>query len=255
LGRCLDEGSGVTEVVVFDEAAAEFTAPSSYLIDSQGELVARLAAEDPPAWVLQTVQPLEQRPRAAVRRGVAFLPSLPRSRLLIVGAGHVGLAVARLADEVDFDVWIADDRADIASAERFPMARRLLTGSLEQTLPAAPIDNNTYCLIVTRGHQHDERALYLVCQRGARYVGLIGSRRKIRMIFEDLLNEGVPAEALSRVYAPLGIEIGSRTVPEIAVSICAELIAHRNLGHVPGRPAAIDPLAPHGPTRGCEAEV
>ncbi len=255
LAQQLDEGRGATEVVVFDEQAAGFPAPSSFLLDQQGRLVARLAPEDPPEWILDQVPPLQQRPRASVQRGVAYLPSLTRCRLLIVGAGHVGLAVARLADEVDFDVWVADDRADIASPERFPMARRLLTGSLEETLPAVPVDADTYCLIVTRGHQHDERALYHLCQRGARYVGLIGSRRKIRMIFEDLLNEGVPAESLSRVFAPLGIDIGSRTVAEIAVSICAELIAHRNLGRVPGRPAAIDPLAPHGPARGSEAEV
>ena len=255
LGQRLDEGRGATEVVVFDEQAASFPTPSSFLMDELGRLVARLAPQDPPAWILEQLCPLHERPRAWVHRGVAFLPTLTRCRLLIVGAGHVGLAVARLADDVDFDVWVADDRADIASPERFPMARRLLTGSLEETLPAVAIDANTYCLIVTRGHQHDERALYHLCQRGARYVGLIGSRRKIRMIYEDLLNEGVPAEALSRVYAPLGIEIGSRTVPEIAVSICAELIAHRNLGRVPGRPAAIDPLAPHGPARGCETET
>ena len=96
--------------------------------------------------------------------------------------------------------------------------------------------NDTYCLLVTRGHQHDERALYHLADRGARYVGMIGSRRKIKMIYQDLLEEGLTAEALEQVYAPLGIEIGSQTVAEIAVSICAELVAHRNLGgQVPGR--------------------
>src|SRR5262249_52158343 len=75
--------------------------------------------------------------------------------------------------------------------------------------------------------------------RGARYVGLIGSKRKIKMIFENLAAEGISHEAISKVFAPLGIDIGSQTVPEIAVSICAELIAHRNLRHVPGRPKEI----------------
>jgi xanthine dehydrogenase accessory factor len=99
------------------------------------------------------------------------------------------------------------------------------------------ITPDTYCLIVTRGHNHDEEALFHLVDRGARYVGLIGSRRKIKMIFTDLLAEGISSEALARVYAPLGIDIGSQTVPEIAVSICAELVSHRNRdGVVPGRP-------------------
>jgi xanthine dehydrogenase accessory factor len=83
---------------------------------------------------------------------------------------------------------------------------------------------------VTRGHRHDEEALSHLAATKAGYVGMIGSKRKIRMIFEDLLAAGVPAEALHNVHAPLGLDIGSRTVPEIAVSIVAELIAHRNLG-------------------------
>ncbi|MDZ4781265.1 MAG: XdhC family protein, partial [Planctomycetia bacterium] len=94
---------------------------------------------------------------------------------------------------------------------------------------------------VTRGHNHDEEALRQLAERGARYVGLIGSRRKIKLIFDDLLEQGISADALSRVYAPLGIDIGSQTVPEIAVSILAELIAHRNRqGEVPDRPPAVD---------------
>jgi xanthine dehydrogenase accessory factor len=76
--------------------------------------------------------------------------------------------------------------------------------------------------------------------RGARYVGLIGSRRKIKLIFENLAAAGVSHDALAKVHAPLGIDIGSQTVPEIAVSICAELVAHRNLGHVPGRPRGVE---------------
>jgi xanthine dehydrogenase accessory factor len=108
-------------------------------------------------------------------------------------------------------------------------------------LPSLEITPNTYCLIVTRGHNHDEEALLHLVNRGARYVGLIGSRRKIKMIFDDLLAEGISAESLSKVHAPLGIDIGSQTVPEIAVSICAELVAHRNLdGQVPGRAKRIE---------------
>jgi xanthine dehydrogenase accessory factor len=107
---------------------------------------------------------------------------------------------------------------------------------MDEVLRDAEVNADTYCLIVTRGHNHDEEALYHLVDRGARYVGMIGSRRKIRLIMDDLLEEGVKAEALGRVYAPVGIDIGSQTVPEIALSICAELVSHRNRqGSVPGR--------------------
>jgi xanthine dehydrogenase accessory factor len=103
------------------------------------------------------------------------------------------------------------------------------------------INENTFCIIVTRGHQHDEEALFAVINTPAAFVGMIGSRRKIRLIFEDLLREGIPSEALKRVHAPLGLDIGSQTVPEIAVSIVAELIAQRNLGqNAYPRPSVLD---------------
>jgi xanthine dehydrogenase accessory factor len=157
---------------------------------------------------------------------------------LSVGGGHVGQAVARLAAEVDFDVWVLDDRERYAGRERFPQAQRLLVGAIGPTLKelAPDLDASSYCLIVTRGHNHDEEALYHLAPAGAGYVGMIGSKRKIKLIFEDLLAKGLTAEQLARVHAPLGFDIGSQTVPEIAVSIVAELIACRNLGMPEPRP-------------------
>jgi xanthine dehydrogenase accessory factor len=155
---------------------------------------------------------------------------LSRCRLVIVGGGHVGQAIGKLADELDFDVWVVDDRQEYVSEERFPQADRRIAGTIADVLPALEITSNTYCLIVTRGHNHDEEALYHLVDRGAAYVGMIGSMRKIKLIFDDLLAEGVSSEALSRVYAPVGLDIGSQTVMEIAVSIAAELVAFRNLG-------------------------
>ncbi|HVW00835.1 MAG TPA: XdhC family protein, partial [Planctomycetaceae bacterium] len=111
--------------------------------------------------------------------------------------------------------------------------KRLIVGPIDTALSGLEIDSNTYCLIVTRGHHHDEEALYHLAETPARYVGMIGSKRKIKLIFEDLLHEGISRDALMRVHAPLGLDIGSQTVPEIAISIVAELIAHRNLGTNP----------------------
>src|SRR5437660_1077596 len=127
----------------------------------------------------------------------------------------------------------ADDREAYASAQRFPTAQRRIVGDIGASLEklrAGSIDPSVYCLIMTRGHAHDEEALYHLATTPAGYVGMIGSKRKIKMIFEDLVAKGVPAEALAKVHAPLGLAIGSQTVPEIAVSIVAELIACRNLG-------------------------
>lgn len=233
------EGRGLVEAVVFDGEKSGLAAPACYLFDAQNRLVGHdlaAAGPEPPPAISADIPSLAERPKPTAARGVAWLPILARCRLLIVGGGHIGQALGNLAPEVDFDVWVVDDRAEYVSRERFPRAERLIHGEIGPTLDRLEITPDTYCTIVTRGHNHDEEALFHLVSRGARYVGLIGSRRKIKLIFDDLESEGISPEALSKVYAPLGIDIGSRTVPEIAVSILAELIAHRNRGHVPGRP-------------------
>lgn len=235
-------GLGVTEAVVFNAESSGLPALSCYLFDGENSLIAalRAPATDVPHIVAGQLKSLSARPRAYAGRGIAYLTSLPRCRLVIVGGGHVGKAVADLAAELEFDVWIVDDRAEFVAEDRFPQAERRIGGPIERVLSDLEITSDTYCLIVTRGHNHDQEALFHLADRGARYVGLIGSRRKIKLIFENLTAEGVSREALVRVHAPLGIDIGSQTVPEIAVSICAELVAHRNLGQVPGRPRGVD---------------
>jgi len=247
--EAVDGGRGISEAIAFDPDASGLPVPSSFLFDQDQQLVASWTALGPAEdrvsdeqvqQIQHHLRPLEDRPKPHAEAGLSYLPELPRCKLVIVGGGHVGQAVAGLASQLDFEVCVVDDREGIVSEERFPTARERIAGRIEQTLPAIDIDASTYCLIVTRGHQHDEQALFHLAERGARYVGMIGSKRKIKMIFQDLLDQGISQQALDAVYAPLGISIGSQTVPEIAVSICAELVAHRNLeGQVPGRPAAI----------------
>lgn len=242
LGSLVASAAGLTESIVFDEQASGLPAPCSFLFDPKGQLVASLheGSDAAISRVRELLKPLSDRPRPFAQHGIAFLPMLPRCRLLIVGGGHVGKAVAELAHELEFDVWVLDDRAEYVSDERFPAAQRKICGPIGDTLGELEVTADTYCLIVTRGHNHDEEALYHLADRGARYVGMIGSRRKIKMIFDDLINEGISAETLGQVYAPLGVDIGSQTVMEIAVSICAELVAHRNCGgRVPGRPEGV----------------
>ena len=233
----VEKGIGCTEAVVVDPKAVDAGVGSRWLFDGDGEAVASSGPASGPASVPQMIRDnlvsLSARPRAYSKQGVAYLPVLPRITLLIVGGGHVGQAVAKLAGDVDFDVWVLDDRENYVSAERFPKALRRMTGDIGQTLHAlaGEVHPSVYALIVTRGHAHDEEALFHLAASKAGYVGMIGSKRKIKLIFDDLKARGISAEKLDRVHAPLGFAIGSQTVPEIGVSIVAELIACRNLGH------------------------
>lgn len=152
----------------------------------------------------------------------------PRPTLLIAGAGHVGQALCHLGKWLGFDVAIVDDRTDFASKERLPEADEIIIGDIAEELRNYPVDHLTYVVIVTRGHQHDEEALHSVIESNARYVGLIGSRRKIKLIYDDLRDMGISEERLAQVYAPIGLDINSKTVPEIAMSIAAQLIQVRN---------------------------
>jgi xanthine dehydrogenase accessory factor len=165
----------------------------------------------------------------------------PPAKLVIAGAGHVGQALARLAGDAGFSVTVIDDRADSASQERFPAAQRRIVGDIQAELARFSIDAQTYVVIVTRGHRNDGKALRAVIDSPAKYVGLIGSKRKVVTIFEDLLAQGVAMEKLLKVRAPIGLEIGAVTVPEIAISIAAELVAvRRGRGESVGAPMKFD---------------
>lgn len=151
----------------------------------------------------------------------------PTPTLLVVGAGHIGTALAKLAVDLDFRVVVFDDRSDLLEPRRLPPPIETVAGNLETLLRQWPIDANSYVVVVTRGHVHDERALHAVIDSPAKYLGMIGSRRKIGIIFDDLEALGIQRARLQRVHAPIGLKVGALTVPEIAVSIAAELIQVR----------------------------
>src|SRR5207249_3607465 len=158
----VEQGQGCTEAVVLAEKSAGVPAGSRYLFDAAGQVVAQLAPPNIPEEVRKNLIPVHKRPQPATQHGIAYLPVLPRITLLIVGGGHVGQAVARLAADVDFDIWVLDDRDKYASRERFPRAQRLLVGDIGLTLKelAPTLTASPHCLIVTRGHNHDEEALF-----------------------------------------------------------------------------------------------
>jgi xanthine dehydrogenase accessory factor len=152
-------------------------------------------------------------------------PIEPSPELFVVGAGHVGFHLARLAHEVGFRVHVVDDREKFANRERFPTAAEVITEDIPAWVARTKIPQHAYVVIVTRGHTNDLEALRALAPRELRYLGLIGSRAKVARIYDALTGDAMPAEILKSVHAPIGLDIGAVTPQEIAVSILAELIA------------------------------
>ncbi len=147
--------------------------------------------------------------------------------LLIVGAGHISRVLAQMVAPLGFHTTVIDDRAEYANARRFPPPMATVAGDIAAMLASWPIDAGTYVVIVTRGHKHDEEALRVVLDTPAKYIGMIGSRRKVKVIFDDLRHAGVTDERLADVRAPIGVDINAVTTEEIALSIAAELVKVR----------------------------
>jgi len=159
---------------------------------------------------------------------VYYEPILPKPVLVICGGGHVGCAVGKLAAWSGFDVVAIDDRASFANKERFPDASKIIVDDPAKVMKDFPFDADTYICIVTRGHRHDAVILKEVIHSKAGYIGMIGSKRKVRTVMEGFINEGAAtAEDFRRVRTPMGLSIHSLTVEEIAVSVVSELIAVR----------------------------
>ena len=152
-------------------------------------------------------------------------PVEPAPDVYIFGAGHVGACLARMAHETGFRVHVVDDREKFADAGRFPAGVDVVVDDIPSWLGAHRLPPTAYGVIVTRGHKHDLDALRALASTNLRYVGLIGSKAKVKRIFDLLREEGATAETLARVHAPIGLDIGAISPQEIAVSILAELIA------------------------------
>lgn len=145
--------------------------------------------------------------------------------LIIVGAGHIAQPLATLGKLIDFEVVVIDDRPQYANAERFPEADRVMAAPLRATLRNWPIDADTFIVLVTRGHSHDVECLLEVLDSPARYIGMIGSKRRVQAVFDLLEQEqSVPREKFDRVYAPIGLDIGAESPAEIGVGIIAEIV-------------------------------
>lgn len=154
-------------------------------------------------------------------------PVLAKPRLVIAGGGHVGLSIARMAVLLDYEVTVIEDRSEFAGRERFPDGVEIMHGEMVTTLETMPIGWNTFIVVATRGHKLDSHCLRAAVKTEARYIGLLGSKRKTILIERMLRDEGVPEDRIRAVRAPVGLDLGGRTPAEIALAIMAELSAER----------------------------
>jgi len=154
-------------------------------------------------------------------------PVLPPALLYIFGAGHVAYNLYKIAATAGFEIVVVDDRESYANGERFPEAREVIADDFDAVTARLNPPEGSYIVIVTRGHRDDMRVLRWAVNVRARYLGMIGSKRKTISIYKELEKEGIPAEKFANVHAPVGLEIGAVTPEEIAVAIVAELIAER----------------------------
>lgn len=207
-------------------------APRRLAVWADGAFDGRLGAAHGEAVALARALLAERQPRPGVHvltDGTSLYAEVYEAppEVLIVGAGHVGKAVATLASFLGWRYAVIDDRAGFANRERFPDARAVIAADVEQALLEYPATPSTAVVIVTRGHKYDYQALSAATRSRAGYVGLMGSRRKVALIYRQLIEDGVPAARLRDVRAPIGLDIGAVSPEEIAVAIMAELTMHR----------------------------
>ncbi len=165
---------------------------------------------------------------------VFFEPCFPEPRLIVFGGGHISKPLVEFGAKVGFKTTVIDDRPSFANAGRFPLAERVICESFERCFKLFDINASSFIVIVTRGHKHDMLCLKEVLRHNAAYVGMIGSKRRIKIVREQLLEEGYTEEQLQRLNAPIGVEIDAVTPEEIAVSIIVQVISFRRKKTIKG---------------------
>jgi xanthine dehydrogenase accessory factor len=217
---------------------------SKALLRFSGEKTGRLSSgEELEQKILAQGEPLlkEKKPKVMVwhsetgnsswkKSEVLLEPIFSEPTVYLFGAGHVSKEIAPLAKRVQFKLVVIDDREMFSNRERFPEADEVIVSEFEKSFDGLQIDPSSYIVIVTRGHLYDGFVLEQAIKTDAGYIGMIGSKKKIRVLFQNLIQQGTPKEKLDRVFAPIGIDINSETPEEIAVSIVAQLIKVRGGG-------------------------
>ena len=196
------------------------------------DLIGSLGAAEP---ACHPYAPDGRRPRrrrdAAVE--VFYEPLRPPDRLVVVGAGHVAVPICQIGQASGFEITVIDDRSDYANRERFPQAEQILVGDMAECLAALQVDAATYIVLVTRAHAFDERALQQLAGCPAPYIGMIGSRRRVLIVYRNLIESGIAPGSLANIFAPIGLDIGSRTPEEIGLAVVAEIVNVKRGGPAP----------------------
>jgi len=181
---------------------------------------------------IKTAVAKEQSQKHKLENGIEIFiePIFEPPMVFIFGAGHLAYHISTYAKSLNFQVTVCDDRAEFANRQRFPDANNIIVENFESVFDRIDINKNSYIVIVTRGHRYDEIVLERAVKTNARYIGMIGSKRKTLTILKKLRDKGISEEVLRRVYSPIGISIGAVTPQEIALSIVCELVKIRRLG-------------------------
>ena len=207
-----------TKTLVFADGITEGTLP-------EGEAAARLIQLAGEALTRNKRHLAELAPGLRV-----FIDVLsPETRLLICGAGHIAVPLARFAREVGFHVTVLDDRPDFANSSRFPDCE-ILAEDFAPALQRLPLGLNTYAVVITRGHEHDFECLSEILRKNTAYAGLIGSRRRVEIVKSELREKSISPGPIDQLFTPVGLPIGAESPAEIALCIAAELVAVRRLG-------------------------
>lgn len=206
LATSADWGAGVAKLVV---------TPRGTVGRADARLAAAAAALDPRAEV------------PALHDDVLVEPVVGMPRLIVFGGGHVGAKVAEAAAFAGWRVTVVDDRPEFSDPTRFPLAERTVTSDFQRLGALLDFDADTYVVVATRGHQEDARIVAQLAPLELRYLGMLGSRRKVALTWQLLEQQGIPRERLARVHAPVGLAIGADTPAEIAISVVAQMIGVR----------------------------
>jgi xanthine dehydrogenase accessory factor len=229
-------GSAILVTLISVDDAFPHWKGSKALVKTSGEKIGSLLGEmELEKKILREGEILlkEKKPKVLVlsfenrRMDVLLEPIFSEPTVYLFGGGHISEQVAPLARKVHFKVVVIDDREMFANRERFPDADEVIVSEFEKSFNQLHIDDSSYIVIVTRGHLFDGFVLGQAIKTNAYYIGMIGSKKKIRTLYQNLMENGISKEALDRVYAPIGVDINSETPEEIAVSIVAELIKVR----------------------------
>jgi len=234
-------GSAILATLISVDGAFPKGDSSKLLIKISGEKVGSLSdGEELEQRILKEGEALlrEKKPRVMVlsaekedaswnKMEILLEPVFSEPTVYLFGAGHISQQLSPLAKRVQFKVVVIDDREMFANRERFPEADDVIVSEFEKCFDQLNIEESSYIVIVTRGHLYDGFVLEQAVKTNARYIGMIGSKKKIHTLYQNLIEKGIPKEALERVHAPIGIDIHSETPEEIGVSIVAELIKVR----------------------------